>query len=132
MALGMLSDLISAVPMSAVMYVMSPLPKLGTTLLEGVVAITTSPPGNIASGAYWGNGPWFRRLLTGGPDPKSYPPQLCAGTNGFPSLVPIPTTAAANPPDLKKVRRSIRHAPFVDLCVPIPPRVTIHTFLRNS
>src|SRR5215831_4069591 len=122
MALGMLSDLISAVPMSAVMYVMSPLPKLGTTLLEGVVAITTSPPGNIASGAYWGNGPWFRRLLTGGPDPKSYLSQLCAGTKAYAFLAPTPAITPANPPDLKKFRRFIISAPSSDLCASICTR----------
>src|SRR6516164_4264211 len=125
MALGMLSDLISAVPMSAVMYVMSPLPKLGTTSLEGVVAITTSPPGNMASGAYWGNGPWFRRLLTGGPDPKSYLSQLCTATKEYAFLAPALAIAAANPPDSKKFRRFIRHAPFPSLWASMPTRLMV-------
>ena len=47
-----------------------------------------------------------------GPDPKSYLSQLCAGTKGLASLTPRPVIAAANPPDLKKLRRFMKRAPF--------------------
>src|SRR5579864_2249534 len=56
--------------------------------------MTTSSVGITASGGYCGNGPWFRRSVTGGPEPKSYLLQLWAGTKACALLVASSVAAA--------------------------------------
>src|ERR1051326_682062 len=67
-----------------------------------------------ASGGYCGNGPWLSRSRTCGPEPKSYFPQLCAGT--FASALPIPSSAATATATVL-FRKSLRCIAMISLLI---------------
>src|SRR5579864_1052480 len=73
--------------------------------------MTTSSVGINASGGYCGNGPWFRRSVTGGPEPKSYLLQLWARTRACALFVPSSAAAARATVLFKNSLRRMRVAP---------------------